>query len=150
MIKILKTDSIHKDFVQLVQLLDQDLAKRNGDSNEFFATFNKIQFIQNVVIASLNGKAVACGTFKQYNENSLELKRMYCLEDHRGNGFASMVLKELESWAKELGYQRLILETGNKMPEAIGLYKKSGYHIIPNFGPYEHIGSSICFEKELK
>ena len=53
------------------------------------------------------------------------------------------------SWAKELGYKKCVLETGDKMLEAIGLYKKSGYKIIKNYGQYENIESSICFEKEL-
>jgi hypothetical protein len=42
------------------------------------------------------------------------------------------------------------LETGKKQPEAIKLYTKNGYFIIPNFGQYENIENSICFEKQLK
>jgi hypothetical protein len=34
-------------------------------------------------------------------------------------------------------------------PEAIALYKKNNYKIIPNFGKYENIENSVCFEKEL-
>ena len=38
--------------------------------------------------------------------------------------------------------------TGDQ-PEAIALYKKCGYTIIPNYGQYENIANSVCFEKEL-
>lgn len=147
MIQIERTDSTNRDFIELVQYLDLDLARRNGESNDFFVAYNNIQYIQHVALAIVDGKAITCGAFKQYDENTLELKRMYCREEYRGKGFAVKVLNALEQWAKELGYRRLILETGEKMPEAIGLYKKCGYSIIPNFGPYENVASSICFEK---
>jgi hypothetical protein len=42
------------------------------------------------------------------------------------------------------------LETGKKQPEAIQLYQKSGYHIIPNYGQYAGIENSVCFEKQVK
>ncbi|KXK17393.1 MAG: N-acetyltransferase GCN5 [Candidatus Parvibacillus calidus] len=72
---------------------------------------------------------------------------MFVPLEKRGKGFASKVLQELENWSNELGYNRCILETGNKMSEAIGLYKKMGYKIIPNYGQYKNVESSICFEK---
>ncbi|MDR1525586.1 MAG: hypothetical protein LBS79_10100, partial [Tannerella sp.] len=55
-------------------------------------------------------------------------------------------LDELECWAKELGFLRYILETGEKLPEAIRLYQKKGYSRIANYGQYECLGSSVCFE----
>ena len=74
---------------------------------------------------------------------------MFVQPDMRGNGIAVAMLRELETWAKELGYKKCILETGDQMPEAIRLYQKTGYQIIPNYGPYENVASSICFEKFL-
>ena len=49
---------------------------------------------------------------------------MFTLPDYRGKGFAGTVLKELEIWAKELGYEKTVLETGKKQTEAVALYKK--------------------------
>ena len=60
-----------------------------------------------------------------------------------------MVLAELESWAKELAYTKCVLETGIKMPEAIGLYRKMGYQSSPNYGPYAGKELSRCFEKTI-
>ena len=60
-----------------------------------------------------------------------------------------MILHELETWAKELGYEKCYLETGIKMPEAIKLYEKSGYSLIPNYGQYIGVETSRCFEKQL-
>jgi len=50
----------------------------------------------------------------------------------------------------ELGYEKCILETGKKQPEAIALYKKNGYKLIPNYGQYAEVENSVCFEKEMK
>ena len=74
---------------------------------------------------------------------------MFVLPEFRNKGLASMVLSALENWAKELGYQTCVLETGKKQPEAIALYEKAGYRQIPNYGQYAGIENSVCFEKKL-
>ena len=75
---------------------------------------------------------------------------MYTPPESRGKGVASKVLTELETWAAEMSYEKCILETGKKQPEAIGLYKKNGYMLIPNYGQYAEVENSVCFEKLLK
>jgi len=79
----------------------------------------------------------------------MEVKRMFVPLEKRGKGIASIVLKELENWARELGYKTCILETGIKQPEAITLYKKNNYALIKNYGQYAEVESSACFEKQL-
>jgi GNAT superfamily N-acetyltransferase len=147
MTTIKRTNSDNLDFQKLVVELDKDLAQKNGDTNDFFVQFNKIDQIKNVVVVYEIDQAVACGAMKEYDNNTMEIKRMFVPLEKRGKGFASKVLQELENWSHELGYNRCILETGNKMSEAIGLYKKMGYKIIPNYGQYKNVESSICFEK---
>lgn len=149
MLKIIRTDSENKDFQELVKLLDEDLAIRDGAEHAFYAQFNKIAMIKNAVVAYQNETAVACGAFKGFDENSVEIKRMYVRPENRGQGIAVKVLLELENWAKELGLEFAVLETGKKQPEAIRLYKKSGYELIPNFGQYEGIENSVCMKKSL-
>ncbi len=149
MISIQRTNSSHSGFQQLVSELDKDLAIRNGDANDFFVQFNKIDQLKNVVVVFENEQAVACGAMKEFDAATMEIKRMFVPIERRGSGFASKVLQELETWAIELGYNRLVLETGDKMPEAIGLYKKSGFKVIPNYGQYIDVLTSICFEKDI-
>jgi GNAT superfamily N-acetyltransferase len=79
----------------------------------------------------------------------MEIKRMYTLPESRGRGIAAKVLSDLENWTKELSFERCILETGKKQPEAIALYKKNGYKLIPNYGQYAEVENSLCFKKEL-
>lgn len=93
---------------------------------------------------------VGCGAFKEYEPNITEIKRMFTLEEHRGQGVAAAVLDELEKWAAESGFEKAILETGNKMTAAIRLYEKSGYRRMPNYGQYIGVESSVCMEKDLK
>lgn len=150
MISITRTDSNNKDFISLVKLLDTDLAERDGEDHPFYAQFNKIDKIKYVAVAYKNDKPVSCGAIKEYSSNTMEVKRMFTLPESRGKGIATRVLIELEKWTKELGYKNCILETGKKQPEAIALYKKNGYNLIPNFGQYAGVDNSICFKKEIQ
>jgi GNAT superfamily N-acetyltransferase len=85
-----------------------------------------------VIIVYENGLAVGCGRFKVYDNDSVEIKRMFVKSDFRGKGISKLILNELEKWATELGFTRAILETGIKQPEAIGLYNKAGFIRIEN------------------
>ena len=146
-IQLIRTDSDNADFVGLVRLLDADLAERDGDEHSFYAQFNKIDKIRHVVVAYVDEKPVGCGAIKEYAPLTVEVKRMYVSPENRGIGIATMVLCELEKWADELSYKRCILETGKKQPEAIRLYEKNNYQIIPNYGQYAAVENSVCFEK---
>ena len=55
----------------------------------------------------------------------------------------------LIEWAKELGYQRMLLETGEKLTESVALYKKLGFERIPNYGSYESMPESLCMAKDI-
>lgn len=149
MITLTRTTSDNTDFQALVRELDIDLKVRDGDDHAFFAQYNKIDMIKHVVVAYDGNEPVGCGAVKQYDEDTMEVKRMFVPLHRRGKGIASLVLQELEKWTKELNYKKCILETGEKQPEAIQLYKKNQYAIIPNFGQYADVESSVCFEKEL-
>jgi putative acetyltransferase len=150
MIRLLRTNSDNRDFIELVKCLDADLADRDGKDHLFYTQFNKIDTIKFAVVAYENGKPVACGAIKEFSPEIMEVKRMYTLPESRGKGISSKVLGELEKWATELSCKKCILETGKKQPEAIGLYKKNGYEVIPNYGQYAGIENSVCFEKDLK
>jgi putative acetyltransferase len=149
MIKLVRTDSENQDFIGLVKYLDAELAERDGEDHPFYAQYNKIDRIKYVVVAYEDQKPLGCGAIKEYEPNVMEVKRMYVSPASRGKGIATRVLTALENWAAELAYEKCILETGKKQPEAIGLYQKNGYFLIPNYGQYAGIENSVCFEKEL-
>lgn len=149
MLHLLRTTSANPDFQNLVIELDKHLAIMNGDTNDFFVQFNKIDLIKNVVVAYNNQLPVGCGAIKEYDAQTIEIKRMFVVPEMRGKGVAVAVLNELENWARELSYTKCILETGTNMLDAIGLYKKMGYENIPNYGQYVGVENSVCFEKTI-
>lgn len=150
MLTLIKTTSDHSDFQTLVRALDEDLAIRDGKEHAFYAQFNGLASLNHVVVSYDKDQAVGCGAFKRHDESTVEIKRMYTRPEVRGKGIASKILNELETWAKQEHYEMAILETGIRQPEAIALYHKCGYIQIPNYGQYEGVKNSLCFQKQLK
>lgn len=144
-----RTTSDNADFQMLVALLDQDLAVRDGDEHSFYAQFNKIENIRHALVCYIDDKPIGCGAFKHYDQNKVEIKRMFVLPAYRGQGIGLDILNELEEWASELNYPECILETGKRQPEAIRLYLKAGYTIIKNYGQYENVENSVCMMKAI-
>ena len=144
---IVRTTSENEDFRTLVRALDEELAIRDGDEHSFYAQFNKLDAIKHAVVAYLDGCPVGCGALRPFDDEAVEIKRMFVPLEHRGRGIAKDILNELESWAIELSFKRCVLETGHNQPEAIALYTKSGYARIPNYGHYQGVYNSVCFEK---
>jgi putative acetyltransferase len=147
MLTRIRCNSEHPDFIELVKHLDLELKIRDGEDHDFYHQFNKIDAIKYAIVAYWDGKPVGSGAIKVYDDQTMEVKRMYVLDAFRGKGIASAVLKDLEDWALELGFQTCILETGLNQPEAIAMYKKLGYTVIPNYGQYVGVENSVCFEK---
>ena len=150
MISVKRTTSDDIDFQELVKALDNDLALKNGDKNDFFAQYNQIDVINHVVLAYDDEIAVGCGAYKQFDEETVEIKRMYVPPHYRRKGISRKILNELELWASKENYKFAVLETGEQMTEAIGLYRTNGYEVIPNYPPYENENASICFKKIIK
>jgi putative acetyltransferase len=149
MINLIRTNSGNQDFIDLVKLLDAELAEIDGEEHVFYAQLNKTDKISHVVVAYENEKSISCGAIREHSSTMMEVKRMYTMPEYRGKGLATKVLNELEKWASELSYQKCILETGWRQPDAIRLYEKNGYSRIPNYGKYAGIVNSVCFEKEI-
>ena len=149
MLTINRTTSNNTDFQQLVAQLDAYLRVMDGDEHSFYAQYNKIDMLQQVVLCYNDEVAVACGAFKKYDEESVEIKRMFVVPEFRGKGAAAAVLSELERWAIELNYNSTVLETGKRQVEAVKFYQKSGYSVIPNYGQYIGIENSECMQKLL-
>lgn len=149
MIRYQRADATHPHFIALVEMLDRELAIRDGADHAFYHQFNHLTDIKHTVIAYRDETPAACGAFKAYDAESVEIKRMFTHPDHRQQGIAAGVLAELEAWAAELGYQYCVLETGMKQPEAIALYGKQGYARIANYGQYAGVDNSVCMQKEL-
>ncbi|HEY2073073.1 MAG TPA: GNAT family N-acetyltransferase [Gaiellaceae bacterium] len=102
-----------------------------------------------LVVRGDDGTAVACGGVARFDATRGELKRMYVVPEQRGRGLGRRLLVELEAEARRLGYESLVLETGDRQPEALGLYVSAGFERIPCYPPYDSRALSLCFEKRL-
>jgi GNAT superfamily N-acetyltransferase len=99
--------------------------------------------------ARIEGVAVGCGGICRFDDTRAELKRMYVAPGSRGLGLGRALLEALEAEARRLGYVAVVLETGDRQPEALGLYASAGYERIPCYEPYASRELSLCFEKVL-
>ena len=149
MLTLARTTSENPDFRALVQLLDQELAARDGAEATFYAQYNKLDLIRHAVVAYAAGQLVGCGAFKAFEAGAVEIKRMYVAAAHRRQGVAQAMLRELERWAAALGYAAAVLETGRRQPEAITLYQRCGYQLTANYGQYVGVANSVCMRKSL-
>ena len=151
MVEIRRTDHTDADFRRLVVELDEELHERDGEEHDFYAPFNKIDGLGllGVALALVDNEAVGCGGFKRHDVNTAEIKRMFVAKPHRGQRIASRLLSELEAWAAEQGFTAAVLETGHNQPEAIALYTREGYELIPNYGQYSDVLNSVCMRKSI-
>ena len=145
----IRTNSENKHFIKLVKELDDYLKITDGDEHDFYNQFNNIDVLEHVVVLFVDDVAVRCGAIKKFNEDAMEVKRMYVSPENRGTGIAQQIITELEIWAAALGYKSCVLETGKRQIEAVKFYHKCNYQVIPNYGQYAVMENSICFEKVL-
>ena len=149
MIHIIRTSSDDKRFKNLILELNNDLISRYSQADYKFDINIQLNALDTAVIAQISNITVGCGCFKELDNETVEIKRMYVNPYFRGFGVASMMIEALNRWAKELFYRTAVLETGTKQPEAINLYEKHGFVKIEPFGPYINIPNSICMGKNL-
>ena len=148
---IVREVSIHCDDAQrLIALLDRELRGEYAEQHMHPVDFEPFHREGGVfVVAYDDATPVACGALRPLAEKEIEVKRMYVVESHRGRGLSRQVLAFLEDRARQLGFRKLLLETGDEQTAAIGLYSSSGFQRVEPFGEYAGSSRSICFAKEL-
>ncbi len=101
------------------------------------------------VVAFAASTPVGCGAIRRLDPDTAEIKRMYVDPDTRGRGVGRMVLASLEREARSLGVKRIVLETGVRQTEALALYTRAGFSMIPAYGEYVGSPVSVCMEKAI-
>lgn len=149
--EIIYTDGKNKDFIHLCELLDDNLNEIVGGEKQRsqYVQYNTLTHIHDVFLVYDNEYPIACASFKHYDDEIAEVKRVFVRKEYRGKGISKQLLTSLEKKAKDKGYQSLILETGNMLKEANQLYLKLGYEIIDNYGQYKDMKDSVCMKKNL-
>lgn len=149
-IKFIRSTSVNPDFMSMVNALDEDLNQRNGDIQRQYDQYNKIDHINHAIVIYVEGEPVGCGCFKRFDDQTVEMKRMFVFPEMRGKQLAAQMLHELEKWAIEEGNTSAVLETGRRQVEAQRLYSIAGYFRTENYGQYLGMDDSLCYRKELK
>lgn len=149
----------HPDAVKLNDQVQAEYGVRYGDGGDATplaaADFRPPNGLYLIAYDAL-GAPVASGGWRAQDENGegnadgdAEIKRMYVIEQMRGQGLARRILAALEEDARDAGRRRMVLETGAKQPEAVALYTSSGYEPCEKFGYYRCHELSLCYAKAL-
>ncbi len=147
---IIYTNGKNPDFINLCQQLDNNLNEVFGvEKQEVYNQYNLLHDIHDVWIVYESGIPVGCAAFKQYEDNIVEIKRVFVKPEHRGKGISKVLMESLEKEAAKKGYKTLILETGKRLETAINLYQNRGYTVIENYGQYRGLTESVCMQKNL-
>jgi GNAT superfamily N-acetyltransferase len=128
------------DAQALIALVQQEYVERYGgpdetvlDAAEFTAPHGAF------FVGYLDGTAVVCGGWRSLPEwpGTAEIKRMFVAPSYRRRGLARVLLQHIEDAVRAAGFQHLWLETGVNQPEAMALYRSSGYNPIDGYGHYK-------------
>lgn len=154
-IEFVRCSGTNEDFITNCQLLDMDLDRRVGRviKRDKYKQYNQLDEIKEAVVVYVDGKAAGAGAIREYQygdiDDATELKRVFVRDEFQGKGIGTRLVLELIAWAKELGYKKLILETGELLQESCHVYQKVGFKKMENYGPYRLMPESLCMMKEL-
>jgi GNAT superfamily N-acetyltransferase len=134
----------------LMAELDRELGARYPDAPIFGLHAGEVADASlRFLIALVGGRPVGCGALRRLDRGRGEVKRMYVRGEFRGRGIARALLQALEREAWDAGLAIIRVQTGNGQPEALALYRSSGYRDIPPFGEYAASEVSVCLERHL-
>ena len=128
-----------------------DLDRRVGKKikRDKYRKYNQLDEIRETIVVYEDGKVIGGGAIRRYDDENIELKRVFVHTEYQGREIGSRLVSRLIEWAMELGYKRMILETGELLAESCAVYKKLGFKVIPNYGPYVNMPESLCMAKDL-
>jgi GNAT superfamily N-acetyltransferase len=151
-VSVVKEDILSAVAQELIDVLNAELRERYPEEGATHFRLDPDEVAEGrgaFVVAYLENAPVGCGSVRTVEEGVGEIKRMYVRPQARCRGIARAVLEALEGEARRLGLRRLRLETGKRQHEAIALYSRAGYLLVPAFGEYASLPLSVCMAKDL-
>jgi putative acetyltransferase len=138
------------DIVRLVEELDAYLTGLYPpESNHLLDIETLARPDIRFLVARLDGAAMGCVALRVDPEGWGEVKRLYVPPRARGLGLGRRLLADLEAQARRERLTLLRLETGTHQPEALGLFRATGFREIAAFGDYAPDPLSVFMEKTL-
>lgn len=141
----------HPDFLTLCQELDRFLNRAIGgeDKREKYTKFNVLATMDHVVLAYDGQTAVGCAALRRYSEQEVEVKRVFVRKSYRGRNIGGQMLSHLITQAEKMGFQYMLLETGEFLSASVRLYQRYGFEQIKNYGAYKDMPESLCMGRAL-
>jgi putative acetyltransferase len=130
---------------ELAVIYPDDAAAGAGDFDPSDAAGPDGRFL----VAWSDSQPIGCAALRRVGDSVAELKRLYVVLEMRGHGISRRLLFALEQHARELGYERVLAETGLRQPRSLALLESAGFVRVANYGIYIGNPLSACFEKEL-
>ncbi|MFP7761163.1 GNAT family N-acetyltransferase [Marisediminicola sp. LYQ85] len=144
--------------VELRAAMDREMTERytgRHDDDPDFAVKAAVAFAVDpadilAVVLALDdaGEAIGHAALRTL-DGRFEIKRVVVAQHARGRGVGLTLMAAIEAEALRLGAETVILQTGDRQPDAVAMYGKIGYELIPTYDPYKPVTNSICFEKRL-
>lgn len=141
---------LQDDVRVLVAELDEYLSALSPPEANFFLSAEQLAEPSTTVwVARDGGRAVGCGALKRHDSRIAEVKRMFTREECRGNGVGRRILGEIVNTALSEGIEELVLETGDRHPDAWAIYEKAGFVRCGPVLDYPDSEYSVFYHKQL-
>ncbi len=101
------------------------------------------------VAAFLDEVPVGCGALREYDHTTAQMRRIFVRAEHRRKHVARTIVAHLVAGARELGYGRIMIETGDRQAPAMALYGGFGFQSIEPFGEHRQDATSRCYELRI-
>ncbi|MGY1591757.1 GNAT family N-acetyltransferase [Geodermatophilus sp. SYSU D00708] len=134
----------------LVARVQQEYVVRYGGPDE--AVVDPAEFVPPAglfLVAEVDGVPAGCGAWRVHADGVVEVKRVYVEPAFRRDGLARLLMAELERTAAAAGHRAVVLNSGNRQPEALALYAALGYTPVAGYGVYAEAPGAVFLGKEL-
>lgn len=146
---IVEVSSDYKDFKYLTNLFVKELKNKYNIISSDYINFTKPEYMEKILVGYLDGEPVACGGYAIYDDNTIEIRNLFILDECRNRGYSNHILQSLETKSVELGYISLITVLCNKQQRAIDFYLRNGFEIIKNNKEDTEINNCIYMKKKI-
>jgi N-acetylglutamate synthase-like GNAT family acetyltransferase len=143
--EILKTKTL---ILEYIKWLNQDLSYQNIDDELLNFPEKYKEPSGAFVIAKIDENVIGCAGLKKFSDEICEMKRLYVLDNFKGKGIGKKLTEKIIAEAKTKNYEKMRLDTFDKMEAALEIYYKNGFKKIDPYyhNPYEGV---IYLEKIL-
>jgi GNAT superfamily N-acetyltransferase len=139
---------------ELVVRVEEEYVRRYGGRDE--AVVDPAEFeppTGSFLVAEVDGVPAGCGGWRVHGyagePGAVEVKRVYVEPAFRRRGLAQLVVAALEEDAAAAGHRAVVLNSGNRQPEALALYAALGYAPVPGYGIYAGMPGAVFLGKRL-